>query len=406
MASRFPGLEGRNWMPRERAVAKTILLILVGGFIALMGFACAPPQPTPPPPTPLAAQVCDSNGALNPVPFLAEPFTPGPPYAHDPQPDSTPLSPEIQAIVADIQSDLRAAFNAAPPSFKAQLCGLNGIFLTRAGCSGYDPSTCNLLDNEVADNSWGFREPDGDKYIGISLGLWKNNACQGTQRVCAPPFQTYQTRLLRALLKREADSDTSSLPFQPQPDPNPPTFNVDPSTSAMSVLASLAHEYGHIYWWHNFVQPPGPATTNTSNTGTFCGGNFYPSASWQGSPVDIPPGRWISFGEIRLQPPGSYISQLPHLLRSGDYGNAGEVLHEIYSRGRWASALAAFSPDEDFVETFELSVLVNSGLQTLRVNVTGHGTHADDVFRNASSTSALRTKLQCFGPVPQPGRLR
>jgi hypothetical protein len=45
----------------------------------------------------------------------------------------------------------------------------------------------------------------------------------------------------------------------------------------------------------------------------------------------------------------------------------------LYSRGgRWASALAALSPDEDFVETYELSVLrhaTNTPLQNLALNV-------------------------------------
>jgi hypothetical protein len=39
----------------------------------------------------------------------------------------------------------------------------------------------------------------------------------------------------------------------------------------------------------------------------------------------------------------------------------GELLHRIYGiGGHWASLFAAFSPDEDFVESFKLYVLANT----------------------------------------------
>jgi hypothetical protein len=56
--------------------------------------------------------------------------------------------------------------------------------------------------------------------------------------------------------------------------------------------------------------------------------------------------------------------------------------------------LAAYSPDEDFVESFELSVLRNAGLRDVTVNVAGtdrpilHGGLAD--MRGAEA------KLRCF----------
>jgi len=137
---------------------KAVALITIVAFVALAGFGCVPARF----PEPGIAQACH-NGVLN-VHFLTEPFTPGYPYTQDPQVDPAPVDPNILA-------DLTAAFNAAPPFFKDQLCSLNAIFISRHGCTSYDPSSCNLRDNEVADNSWGFREPDGDKYIGISLGL-------------------------------------------------------------------------------------------------------------------------------------------------------------------------------------------------------------------------------------------
>jgi hypothetical protein len=166
----------------------------------------------------------------------------------------------------------------------------------------------------------------------------------------------------------------------------------------------LAHEYGHILWWDTFVQPPGPDTTQVTKTGTFCDGKFYPSGSWQGINVDIPPGRWIDFGDVRLQPGGSDVSQLPDLLRRGRYGDAAGRLYRINSDRRWASALSAFSPDEDFVETFELFVLRRAGLQKYTSNV--HYGQPPTEILPVPRGSPLDIKLGCFEFLAQLPRQR
>jgi hypothetical protein len=119
------------------------------------------------------------------------------------------------------------------------------------------------------------------------------------------------------------------------------------------VLAVLAHEYGHVYWFDNFVQPPG--SSQISNT--FCNGSFYPDQ------IDI-----------------------------GGYPAVAAALRRIHLARQWASTLAAFSPDEDFVEAFELSVLAKAGLQKLTFKIDGH---SDTVFPPAAG-SGLATKLACF----------
>src|SRR5262245_42751810 len=325
---------------------KPSVLFMTAGILVLTLSAC-PPLPTPPPGAsfapPVTAQVCDANGNLNDIPFLA-PFMPKEPFDQSPQAASAQID-------RDIQADLTDAFNTAPPFFRKQLCSLKGIFINPAGCSNYDPRTCSLSDDQIADNSWGFRQqPSGNRYIAISLGLWKNqpgDPCMSSREVCAPQFQTYRTKLVRALLERTP---------QPQPvarDPDPPSFTTYPNTSAMSVLAALAHEFGHILWWDIFVPRPG-GLLDVGNTETFCGGDFYPSGSWQGMKVDLPGRRWIGYGEIRLQPSGSEVLKLRGFLRQGKYEEAAQSLSRIYRSRIWVSALAAFSPDEYFVETFEL----------------------------------------------------
>jgi hypothetical protein len=341
------------------------------------------------------AQVCN-NGVLNPVPFIKANFYPKEPYDQGPEVDAAPVNPEIQ-------SDLAAAFQAAPPFFKAQLCDLHGIYINPTGCTGYDPSTCgSLTDAGIAENSWGYRlrSPSREGYIAISLGLWKNSPCQDAKTVCAASLQTYETRRLQALLNLTAGKDLRPLAAEGRrPRLILPSYAISPSVPTLTVLSALAHEYGHVLWWNTFVEP---GATQVSNSGSFCNGSFYPSGSWQGIPVDIPPGRFVHFGDIRLQPKNSDVSQLALFLRSGDHNQAFEVLHRIYSNGRWASALAAFSPDEDFVETFELFVVMNAGLRQAAITTYGRARHSDNVVRDVTVAPVLQAKLQCFASAAQP----
>jgi hypothetical protein len=180
-----------------------------------------------------------------------------------------------------------------------------------------------------------------------------------------------------------------------------PAYEVSSDAPALSVLAALAHEFGHLLWWDVFVEP---GSERISNTATFCNGRFYPSGAWQGSPVNLPPYHWISFGQIRLQPKDSDVLQLQRFLLSGRYREAFDRLHRIYSNRRWASALAAFSPDEDFVETFELLVLIKAGLSQVSISTHGRAKYSDYVVRNASVAPLLQTKLQCMEPLSQPRR--
>ena len=369
-------------------MGKPIALLLILGVIALVGFACAPSPPPPPP----VAQVC-TDGVLNPVPFLKVPFYPKEPFDQRPEADSAPANPEIQ-------SDLTAAFRTAPAFFKTQLCSLQGVYIDPTGCTGHDPSTCgSLSDADIADLSWGFRNTAKEGFIAISLGLWRNNPCEGAKKVCSPSFQTYETRRLLALLDRTAEKDLRALSAERRrPRLTLPSYGVSPDVPALSVLAALAHEYGHVWWWQIFVPQP---RTEIIDTTTFCNGSFYPSGSWQGTPLNLPLHHWLGFGEIRLQPSDSDVLRLRRFLQSAEYSEAFEVLHRIYSNGRWASALAAFSPDEDFVETFELFVLMNAGLRQAAITTYGRVRHSDNVMHDITVSPTLQTKLQCFARAAQ-----
>jgi hypothetical protein len=312
-----------------------------------------------------------------------------------PVPNTDPvIPPDATAIDPDIQRDLAAAFTANPAFSKNELCTLDGIFINRLQCSSYVPSSCSTMqDTDVAANSWGVRTPSNKKYIAISLGLWNGNQCPNGsgQTICAPSFTQFHQRLVKALLDKTAGRRVSI---------NPATFNASTDTSGLSVLAALAHERGHIYWFEQFVQPPGStpsAATLVNEASAFCGGAIYPGGRWHGMPVGLPPNRYVHFADLSPNSPVK-LANLPTLLQQSanpTYANiATGIIDGVYSGGQHPSLLAIYSPDEDFVEAFEWSVLRNAGLRDVSVNITGAGRPI--LQGGAADMRGTQRKLACF----------
>ena len=83
----------------------------------------------------------------------------------------------------------------------------------------------------------------------------------------------------------------------------------EPDTAAMTVLAVLAHEVGHIFWYDAFVIKPdsSPNPGGPADFSKFCSGTFYQPSDivQQGSwllPPTVPDYRWVSFGNPRERP--------------------------------------------------------------------------------------------------------
>src|SRR5215469_9939807 len=89
----------------------------------------------------------------------------------------------------DYWNDLTAAFEAAPDSFKDQLCSLDGVYIVENACTSQD------CIQDVIKNSWGFRQPTQtpQRFIATSGLLW-----QGTKT--APALNDYETLRLKAVL--------------------------------------------------------------------------------------------------------------------------------------------------------------------------------------------------------------
>src|SRR4051794_27774990 len=119
-------------------------------------------------------------------------------------------------------------------------------------------TNCSAAD-ELA-NSWGLRRILSGtlgRYVALSGGLWNGGAH-------APNYHSYESMLLKQLLAWP--ETVSGAPFFP------PTAGLgDPTDSPrFTVLAALAHEFGHVLWYD--VNDP-------TGTGSYDSKKFCPSNS-------------------------------------------------------------------------------------------------------------------------------
>jgi hypothetical protein len=278
--------------------------------------------------------------------------------------------------------DLVAAFGEAPDGLKKQLC-MTSVSIFPTSCSG--SNTCGVTE------SWGFRNHYNynQRYIGLSTALWQ----PGPNAV---KFHQYETGLLQQLL-----GGWTSAYF--------PGSSSDPADSSqMTVLAVLAHEFGHILWYDTFY----PTGSFNPNPSSFCNGNNF-FVSWEN--VNPPP-PWRTFGYLsndseHVQDPTSdniTVAQLRKYINRQSDSQLYNILTNLYAPyGRWASLFAAFSPDEDFVETFKLAVLENATstpLQQLKLVITlglhifpGGNIPGDD--QSGGGKVQLDAKKSCFAAL-------
>ena len=351
---------------------KSTMPTLFSGILAIALSGC----PEPPPPAPRGAALaptCSAGDLMAKVRFLQTPF--------NPRVDSSP-QPSNLAVPTNILGDLQSAFAIAPASFKAKLCDLTYIFIDPTGCA--DPLNCALSDIQLAHSSWGlrgYRNSDSGKYIAMSAGLWRSGGS-------APKFSDYEVRRLGGLLQLLNPNAASwlrapGLPF---------SAAAAPDTPAMTVLATLAHETGHVFWNDAFV----PVRGGPIDLNNFCGGHFYTPGSWNN--IDVPVGRWIDFAQPARKSIHNpdYVSNLNSHLSQSNFAQAGATLLAVFRNQDLATILAAFSPHEDFVETYELYVLLNAApaLSNLTVRIAGLPPY--DIAGGVANKPAVRNKMACF----------
>ena len=371
------------------------VLICCIGFVSVLGAACGPISPQFSVQTPPAlTATCDRNSSgtvfvTAKVSKLSASF--------DPTKGIPPTQGDILGPVTSgdpYWNDLVAAFTAATPALKDKLCTLDGVFIVQSTC---DQVACQA--NDVLTHSWGFRQQVSPpkRYIATSATLWQGGS--------APSFLAYENLRLQAVL--QALDPVNGVNWFKLSNLQPQFQSASPDNTAMTSLAVLAHEYGHVLWYDEFVvnpdgtaNPGGATYIQPNSPALFCNGAFYTANSWgQGnSSINVPSTRWILFGQrFSNQTHNPDLSgNLLADLSQGNFGTAGSDLSKIFLNGDLSGVLASFSAIEDFVETYEWFQLMNATPALTQLTIQIDSLPPVNVVRWIASKSGVRRKMSCF----------
>jgi hypothetical protein len=374
-------------------------VILSTGLVLAVCTACqqqASQIPPPPPPaSPLLSSriispICQSAGINSGADFVLNQTHI---VAFDPpnNPHHLHLTGTSSASGSRFAADLANAFEAAPQSFQGQLCGLDGVLINTMGCATLN--NCSGVDPR--DNSWALRESKkrnpqkGGRYISLSAALWST----GTHTW---GYHQFETLVISGLLQG------LGWPASDVNGPYYPSNSSDPTdTPAMTILAVMAHEVGHVLWYDYFNPNRYKRDDARYDPNSFCSSSFF-GGSWI-TPISNPPS-WHKFGAPSTDKHLIFpdISDIEANIPQNDY-LASFLVDEIYDTSHpWASLFSAFSADEDFVETFKLKVLLNANppLQSLPIQfpylVPPPGGKIEDIPGTLAQRPELNKKLSCF----------
>lgn len=368
---------------------------LSAAILAALCCACVLQGAVPPPPA-TAKSACTGDVFGPNVQLLTLPFEPSNNLGTAP----TGTNPSSTPSWRMIQSDLQAAFDMTPQSVKQKLCGLAGVFIT------------------TENRSWGYRNTsDQSKYVALSMSLWSGGS--------ARPFNEHLT-----------DDLLDSVMLWPRGASWPKPMYLPATPNNLTVVAQLLHELGHTLLPELLV--PTPGRPDRPDLMGFCSDKFFKRSwnpvsafpRWQGVTVlgtDLPLPVADQAGDnpndnppSGSNPAGSDITILKtrQELGNGRTPQASRILARLYSpRRSWPSARAALSPVEDFVETFELYVLMNlrhdsandPRLRSLPLSVlvqNKNSTAARELIRDIPNTlnarQKLLDKLSCFSSMFPP----
>jgi hypothetical protein len=392
---------------------------LGAGLLAAAFFACVPGVQTRPPLLMLGSRATvipavltsnsycsDADSFFQRVAVLTAGYDPNvPPGRYVPptlqQPPAGAPANNPYNLRKEIVDDLKQAYANAPLFFKTQLCLLDGVYLNSTGCVNGDVSNC-IFSGDIFGTSWGFRSrypaatDNGSRYIAISAGLWQPGQA-------AWPFH----QIADTQLKRLAPWGGAQVQAN-----NPP----NPDTSWMTVLAALAHEFGHVRWFDVTVPlraPPNPPAGGPHNLSPLTGcpnGNFFVGWGYQNDNQLFPKGRWREFNDRKNEggvidhASAPFISQFLGGLSADQKNDLFYNLFLVTAQDDppWASYLGSLVSDEDFVESYVLGVLTgNTGgvyLQSLPVTLvySDSSTKTVDIPGTLSTRTTLQNKIACI----------
>jgi hypothetical protein len=269
------------------------------------------------------------------------------PLSADFNPELTGTNYKAPACSGDASYDqvslIQNGFDMAPAQLKEEICNLKKIFVFA-----------------------------GD----YSFGLWENpkgNPPQIPQDSPPGSYVAISSAVIGKTLSEEEDEILQDLGVRPRLQVSHVDAPADASR-ALAMLAIMAHEIGHIKWHRDNIA-----------SSLLCYPTAFVNNSWEPGSVNYG-NRWTAFGQE--------TGMRKHGISSPKSANLNPaMLRRIYAGG-FASAFAAVSPEEDFVETYKLMILRHSPLERLQLNVPGG---MIDVKNN--SNDRLNAKVSCVSPL-------
>ena len=240
-------------------------------------------------------------------------------------------------------------------------------------------------------NSWGLREKKernpncGRRFIAVSYALW-----YPTQ----PKLSSFQNTVLDSLLAGWTDTQTKpSITNSGGP-------GAGDDTDIMTFLAVLAHEFGHVLWYDTMDPNRDPNYPVNEN---WCRSIPFFQAGWGSQPLKPPMWRNSLAKNPDNNYPRSSFATLRENIRNGAWNNAKNTLREQHNYGlailAYPSLFGAYSPDEDFVETFTLAVLLKAqnGHQLQNLNLHIPGGQNINLAARGRKQGELPARYACFG---------
>jgi hypothetical protein len=296
-----------------------------------------------------------------------------------------------------ISDDLSTAFSNAPKKVQDDVCALTGVFIDSNSCpNNGDVNNCQTSAFPV---SWGYRSSEnidrGNMYIAIPGALWA-----GGGNTHAILLSSYEGTILNNFVQNTGNSSWGTTP--------PTISSANPDTPWAAVLAALSHELGHVKF--NYTIHPNATHGRNYDFGALqpcsTGANtsipdFFSGWSYNNSKKQlVPKDTWRLFSHQESDDNGLKIdhSMPPTLNDFKNSTNPNQLLFTLYtgSDQPWASFWGAWSPDEDFVETYVLYAL-SENVQNLVISINGN---AYDIISGVSGKSALQNKVQCVANLP------
>jgi len=291
----------------------------------------------------------------------------------------------------EISDDLSTAFSNAPQRVKDDLCGLTGVFIDSSSCPGGNVNNCQTSAFPI---SWGYRSSEntdrGNMYIAIPGSLWARG-----DNSHAILLSSYEQTVLNYFVQHAGNSSWRTTPT---------ISRANPDTSWAGVLAALSHELGHVKF--NFTIHPNAthgrdynfATLQPCSTGTSSIPDFFSGWSYGNNPKRlVPKDTWRLFSDQTSDDNGLKVDHgMAPTLKDFTIStnDPNQLLYILYTESNqpWASFWGAWSPDEDFVETYVLYAL-SANVQNIYISINGHSPY--DIISGVSGKPALQNKVQC-----------